>query len=575
MSGPSAKRAVTTFSEHSHGEPTTPNLGEILDDDCIVAIFVYLYTFHSPVDAICFVKTCKGVNAPFKLQKSGSTPYKECKARFLTRMPVNMADGWPYIAQLAREVKSKNRAAGFFKSCEMLAMHCAADCCQEARREYNYHYAKKYGRLDTVASGVRLVAASDLSDTIFTYGSERVTGDFHARKSTHRTVLRKHGSETGTVAAKDLKMQGMFPSPDGRFLAFTAIDGGRVRVYLWDTSHSAEWPQIGELGVAVSTELTTALQYRHTQCVWWARCPDGAYTLLVAYTARYYDCFCMHMYRADAQLPREAETIVHIVEYGKTPGVDPPKLIHTINVRNTREQDKLQFIGPMHAVGPDLALFYRSYHEQGIHGPGPGAAWKGSFNLMVVDTMGVRRPIQVRTFNPGQLYPPPQSIGEDLEIVHHPMAMALGPTGKYIAVLAEDFKWKCHSDETVMYFVLYTWDEKRNEFTRKLGPKDEIVIKRGPSQLEVLGWELVFSPCGAYVAVTYGLNRYRSGPHTQDNPDESAPISHVAESAVHIIHISPKGLKQSQTIDCPHVRQLAWSSRAVVVMPKHGAVQIH
>lgn len=575
--------AVATFSEEGATTAVTSPPVDILDGDGIVAIFICLYTHHKPFDAICFLKTCKKVNAPFKVIELGTRPYQECKGRYMTRMPVSMSDDWPYSVQLAREETSKRQAAGFFKACEMLAMHCATECCSCARDEYNRYYAQKFAKIKCVTTGVRLLSVCSEKDVVFTYGSERDKSSTSGRKPTHYSRIRKlsHDDRDGHADNKlnttCFKVQGMFPSPDGCFLAFTSIREGRVRVYAWDTSEIIENPQVRELGVLANDAAKKVIEYRHVQFLWWARRPDGKHTLLAAYSAHYYDDFGLHMYRADANLTKNDETTVHVVEYGTTPGVDHPKLVHSVSVKNSRStpSDPVQHIGMMHAIGPDLAVFYKACHHQGIDLYDVGATGE-CFNVTIIDTMGARMPVHVRTYSPHKIFPPP-TIHDDLETVSSPKAIALSPAGTHLAILAEHFKWRRYDVQKELCLVVYTFNETTTDFVRMRGPEDEITIAIGPTQ-EANGWEVLFSPCGAYIAVVYGRNRFGTKAHdpttTLANADPPDNFCHVAQSAVRIVHIGPKGLKQSQLIDCPDIRQIAWSRHAMVVMPKHGAVKL-
>ena len=577
--GPSAaKRASSTTNPAIDGSPK--GLVEHVDNDSILSIFECLYTHCKIQDAIAFLRTCKGVSTLMKTEVSGRLHYKECKAKGTTRMPTNPNDQWPFAHQRERELISKNRAAGFFKACEMLAMHCATSCCEQARNEYNRYYGKKFCKLEPVTVGVRLVAVATTSGDIFTFGRERAPVQSpNSRKATHMTVLRKGRSVT--QPHDDVKVMALWPSPNGRYLAFTGIGPyTRLQVYVWDTLKGINGPG-GLLGhcervtpAAPSTPACPSLEDRYPQAVWWARRPDGEYTLLVAWSAQFYDCFGVCMYASRPSNDAAEKSIVHVYEYGAQPYNGTGNLVRTVNVRNSRDGNADTHVHMMHGVGPDLAIFYKSYIDQGVAAMTSQTGFtlnRGEcYNLIVIDTMGINSPRYARTYNPGKVYPPPR-LDEDQEIVLMPRCMALSPTGTHMAVLGQGYKWRPATKERVLSFALYTLNTETSNFVRKLGPKDELDIELGPTQ-RPYGWELTFSPCGAYVALTYGYNRYPDA--NEPNPNDTEFHSNVAEAAVHIIHVGPHGLRKSQIVDCPRIRQIAWSTDALVVMPRYGAIKL-
>ena len=555
-----------TLNPHS----TAPSLVETVDDDCLIAIFQYLYLYCKVEDAIRLLQTCTKTRNLFSSPTTGKPHYVEAKAKHSTRMPVRVDECFPYTRQWAREERSKKRAAGFYKACEMLAMHCATDCCKPNRDEFNRYYSKKFCRVDTVATGVRLVASAAEKPVHFIYCRERdacsPSPTRRSRKSTHISVIRKSGADGNVLDIDQLTVVKLVPSPDGRYCAFIAYVGSDVAVYVWDTHRTGSCNESRcQLQRHKRTEPET-----WPQCVWWARTTDGVYTLFAAWNGQFFDETGVMVFRSTGANPPP----LHVVDYGTLFPFDDANIVQAI----TRFTNNSQRIGTMHGVGCDLAIFFTISATEGI--ASYNARPENCFNLMIVDCNAVRTPLYAMTFNPARLYPP-QSLNEERDVVHMPITLAMSPNGGYIAVLAQEFKWRSTAYPTeggrksIMSFVLYTYDEKLNSFVKKLGPRDEIAILTGPTQ-ERHGWEATFSPCGSYVALVYARNRYKPRRTVVDDEDDDDDrvVCNVAESAVHIIHISPTGLRKSKTVDCPQIRQLAWTEHALLVSPKHGAVQL-
>lgn len=540
------------------------DLTELLDDDAIISIFETLFTHHRVCDAISFLKTCKGVNS--LMHGSGKPYYIEAKAATQTRMPVRVTGEFPFTEQVAAEQQSKNRVFGFYRASEMLAVHCATDCCEQARRDFNTHYARKYGKLDTVASGVRLIASAADVDANFILCREQVKAheDGNSRKPVFRTVIRKYtgadGADTGTVTTLLLQGVGaevikLLPSPTGELCAFAVVNkDNSMDIMVWDTVTGLAVP------LPVHPDLKKAGIY-YPQCAWWVRRPDGSHSLFTAWHGRYVNDVCGgFQFEDDAN----SELPLTIVDYGKSvaemtatgPFLPPTSIVESLRGAYT---------GRMQGVDGNIAVFYTD---------SPGNV--DTFKLALVDCAGGRQPIYACTYSPFQLFPTPR-LNDYRDRITEPAALAVSPNGFYIAVLAKNYLLQNYRGITKCIFLcLYTYDKPLNAFVKKLGPKDQLAIPVGPTQQRE-GWEALFSPCGAYVAIVYGRNRYK--PHrtavVDDDDDDDKDTCNVAESAVHVIHLSPKGLRRAKPSDCPMIRQIAWTRSGLLIAPKHGAVQLH
>lgn len=535
---------------------------ELLDEDATIAIFESLYTNYRVCDAIALLKTCKGVNAIFA--GSGKPYYTEAKAMTQTRRPVRVAGEFAFTQQIAAEQQSKNRVFGFYKAAEMLAVHCATDCCEQARCDYNTHYARKYGKLETVATGVRLIASAAAADANFILGREQVRTheDGNSRKPVFQTILRRYtGAATGTATTTTLLLQGvgaevikLLPSPTGELCAFVIVNkDNSMDIVVWDTT----------TGLAVPLPIHPDLKKAGTcypQCVWWACRPDGSHYLLAAWHGRYVNDVCGEfLFESDAghDLP------LTIVDYGRTvaemtatgPFLPPISIVE--NLRGV-------YTGRMQGVDGNLSVFYTENPRD-----------FDTFKLILVDCAGVRQPIYACTYSPVQIFPTPK-LNDYRDLITEPIALAVSPDGYHIAVLAKNYLLKNYLHiKKCMFFCLYTFDKTLNAFVKKLGPKDELFIPVGPTQQRD-GWEALFSPCGAYVAIVCGRNRYKPRRTAVDDDYDVIDTTRlVAEHAVHVIHLSPKGLRRAQPSDCPMIRQLAWTTSGLLIAPKHGAVRLH
>ena len=251
-----------------------------------------------------------------------------------------------------------------------------------------------------------------------------------------------------------------------------------------------------------------------------------------------------------------------IVDYGKSVTemtASAPFLPPTSIVENLRGS----YTGRMQGVDGNLAVFHTDNPRD-----------FDTFKLALVDCAGVRQPIHACTYSTVQIFPMPK-LNDYRDLITEPIALAVSPNGYHIAVLAKNYLLKNYLGiRKCMFFCLYTFDKTLNAFVKKLGPKDELSIPVGPTQQRD-GWEALFSPCGAYVAIVYGRNRYKPHRTAVDDDDDDEDTCHVAEHAVHVIHLSPKGLRRAQPSDCPMIRQLAWTRSGLLIAPKHGAVRLH
>lgn len=544
------------------------DLVEALDNDCLIAIFVELYTQRHVYAATCFIRTCSKLRILFRDPNTGNPHYEEAKGVSLTRMPVRNDVPYPYTHQLARETTSKKRIFGFYKACEMMAMHCATECCADTRLQFNRLHGRRHVTIAPAATGVRLVASCEQSDACFFYGTERATSG-SGRKATHVSVLRRIDA-TGTKSAQlniaplFIKPMQLVPSPDGKHCAMTSVDNDRVSVYVWKVEADT---------VCILSRPELAEGY-NPQCVWWARDATDRtkWHLLVAWHDAFYDDLSVIMFRSRSAPPAK----LGVYDYG-TELTSAPELMHSWTVPNPPSENEDQVGWPhfqrMSGVDWGLAVMYRTYDTRGIDSDVFESGNAACFRCTVLSCTNLHPPYHLCTYNPACVYPP-QALNAEFETVNLPIAMALSPSGMHVALLAVNFRheWDKPINKPFVCLALYSWDPKLKSFVKTLGPKDYLCITLVGYDTKQSGWEIVFSPCGAYITLVYAKNRYGFETHTLEEYPKPRGAS---EPAVHVIHIHPTlGLRRAQPVDCPTIRQLSWNDDALLVMPKHGAVFI-
>ena len=539
----------------SHQTSCRPNLADSVDDDFLIAVFVYLVVNLSIVDAVSFLKTCTKTRNALNDPKSGKPHYLESKNTRLTRMPVQTDTPYPFTEQMKMERVSNKRVIGFYKACEAMCMHCATDCCKQARCDFNQSQKSKKLSITPVSTSVRLVASASMANVVFTYGREHDKALTGSRKPMQVAVLRKIDASSKTdcvmaVLTTSVSVLQMVSSPNGRYCAFITnehVNGSTlVTLMVWDTLNPDTWHRLAcnlnGMGTATCP-----------QTVWWAQEPlDGTYHLLTAWHGTVYNQ--QTEWHGAIYNQHDGLSPLVVVDYGPGPMFNSPRTIYHFSCVWQRF-DKIS------GMGWKLAVLFTTVNHQGVAEHTTGFWNTTCFNVKVIDCKSKSVGL-VYTFNPCKLYSELRST-EDKEIVYGPVAISLSPSGQHVVVVAQDFKWRCYHDNQCMFLVLYTRCPTSNEFVRTLGSADELRIPISPTQGR-FGWETIFSPCGAYIALVYAHNRYKN---LLVNPLHQ-------EHAVHFIHIHPKGLRRAQPSHCPNIRQIAWTKDALLVVPKHGAVSL-
>lgn len=538
-----------------------PNeLISVLDGDCLIAIFVSLYSRRLVHSAISFIQTCVALRKLFA--EAGKSHYCEARAMFRTRMPISgISSPFPYTVQYAREGASKRHIHGFYKACEMMAMHCATECCKANRLEYNKVHGKKTGKLTPISTGVRLVASASETDVHFIYAREQSTIQKHnSRKPIHQSVLRActstKNSKTHTVLLlDDYKPLLLVPSPDGKFCAFTVFVEQTIHLLVWDV-------HAGNIRTMLNKEALVQSGY-HPQCVWWATDPETKeHHLLSAWHERYFDD--MGTLMVGATQHTDVNTSLSVVDYGVcVPFNNPTLLVYKSGGIDPRSNDmSTQKFRRMTGNGWNLAVMITTMATFGIANNQILPYDRHCSHIFVVSCDKKDKIKYLCTYNPNVYYPM-KSLCEDVEVVHGNVSLALSPNGMHVAVLAQNYKWRCYTPHNALCLVLYTWDDKSQSYIRLLGAKDEVQIPMGANQTRK-GWEISFSSCGAFIVIVYARNRFYTPLVTTSEASKS--------SAIHFVHLGPTGIRRAQPSACPSIRQVSWTHTAMLVAPKHGAV---
>jgi len=382
-----------------------------------------------------------------------------------------------------------------------------------------------------------------------------------------------------------LKPLQIIPSPDGRYCAFTSVDSGSVCIHVWDALNSFGTPEQEDDPTAGLHEVPPPQlpPGYNPQCVWWAR--DGTngdqYHLLTAWHDGFYDVLGTLMFR----YRNGPHSKLCIYDYGTGAKGKSDMAFFDAELLHTYTLPPLVTIDPsappawprytrMSGVEWEMAVMYTTNDTMDVDFNAFDSGKECCYHCTVLSCKaGGHAPYYLCTYNPARLYPP-QPLNAESETVNSPIAMALSPSGMHVAMLAVNFKheWNKPTNSQFFYLALYSWDPALGSFVKKLGPKDYICIPIVGHATDQTGWEIVFSPCGAYIALVYAANRYGMTVH---DPEEDPKPCNAAEPAVHIVHIHPtKGLRRALATDCPAIRQLAWSADALLVMPKHGAVYL-
>ena len=530
---------------NAHISIMTSSFFEVLSDDLLVSIFVFIFAYGNRYDGCNFAITCRRFKYIFGKDGPGYILFKNYKSSFLTPFASSnigklrsVETNW-FTKQYKREHCSAHMASNLVRADSHNVLHCANECCLDSRKAFNNERSNSC-TIKSMATLARLVssAINDNGDEVhYLYNKARGSEEHVICRRVYKTgrLVDKVILRIAELLSDFHTLIGMKASLDGEFLAFDYMSNQNnghsqplMKIAIWD--YKLDSMKHIECDLQLNPVNTTArtLSYGH---YWWVSGQGGEQHLLTT---------CEIFFYRDNDGHRVLKNGFAILDHS----TDPP----TIKL-------PFQLTSILHSYfsGWRGVIFHRYTH--------------GGFSASVYDFE--HGPDHIRVYNLSSSTNPCSMVASaSHEMFHHPYSTCISSDGQHVVVLCAScthsysFPVTKHNDSVNTRYLMavhFTKSPNGNYFYRRLAAKDELYFSYQDQGQAAFLWDVSMSPCNS---ILYIVNKMNNIVRYGANANQSAFFA----------KISNDGLSQLNPIANGLVRQITWIPNCMTIMLKYGAV---